>query len=225
MYNYEEEKYKQERDEANKKLRAVELELNTHKVLLQGFVDMVNESCESESLSIDDFMFYWSNAIQSGEEVFADQFSTLIMTAKMFFGEELHKIRVDEARTAAEYHKAMLKSQAEREARHNEYKQVLEIRSNERVLSIKKREDLLTKIFVSHSTLDDLPDEDIPHARALIESKHLVSSFWLGRLIVKSRDDVPPEHEEGYYEAHDHTGCPYTSGSNFYNMMARMSMI
>jgi len=222
--DYQARTYKKERDEAREKLKRVEYKLNSHEKTFQRIIEMINEYCEDEILSFDDFMFYWDKMVESNEGMFAEQFGTLIMTAKMFFGEELHKMRVDETRAAETAHKARLKDRAMREQRKKEYKMLLAIRGKERSESIKKREELLDRIFVSHSVLADLHDEDIPHAKALLVSGHLAVTFWLGRLKILKREDVPPEHEEEYYECRDHEWSPYTGGS-FYSMMARMAAI
>ena len=223
MYDWQSAGYKRERDKARSELRDVQYKLDTQTAMLEKIVAMVNNSCDGEVLTSEDFMYYFEHAIESDEDIFAEQFTTLMMSAKIFFGEELHKIRIDEERTAEKYRESARKIHKDREQSKKEYGQLLEIRGNERELSIKKREALLGRIFIRHSTLDDLPDEDIPHARALIESGHLKATYWLGRLRILKREDIPPENKKEYYECQDHKGCPHSG--DFYAIMARIASL
>lgn len=219
-YDWQSAGYKRERDEAQKETREVQYKLNTQTAMLKQIVTAINNSCEDEVLTFDDFMYYFTHAIESDEEIFVDQFTTLMMSAKVIFGEDLHKIRTAEQKKAAEYRAHMLKAQAERERLRTEYEEVLAFRTEEREQSVSTRTELLKRIQVTHSTLGDLSDDDKQHAEALIKSNNLEETFWLKRLRIKSLDDVPPEHEKGYYEASDHPGC--RTGRSYYDMLATL---
>ena len=198
-----------ERDEALQKLDKTRHELNEQTDLLKKIVSMVNQTCEDELLSFDDFMFYWKNAIESDQEIIVDQLSTFVMMAKILFGEELHKKQVAENKARELQHQKFLEDKLRRKERRESYKKLRDERTIERNESISRRIDLLKKIFTKHSTFDDLSDKDRVTAEALIKSNNLKESFWLKRLIVLNYEDVPPEKHKEYYECHDHRAVPY----------------
>lgn len=194
-----------ERDEAQAKLKIAQTELSIQTSLFEQIVSKINKENGDESLTFCDFMDYFNRAVGSDEEIFAEQFSTLLMTAKLFFGEELHAVHME--RQKAE--QARLAAEAVRMEHYNEYRRDVAERSLEKRECITRRTKIIEKIARGNCKIDDFDDTEQLDILALTESKNIKESYWFNRLIVLSYDNIPLDRDNDYYEGYDHPHCPH----------------